>query len=219
MTTELTSAQNRKEREFQRREQEILTAATSLFKKDTWEDVTVSQIAEQAEIGKGTVYKHFSCKEDIYARLALNFHYQLMAVFKSIERNQDTLAFMRDAISESFRFYRKNTVCAKLSSYCKRVDFKQRISPTLRAEYESLDLEFESFFGSLLQTGIDDGTIKSQPITHLMVGLEATFEGALSMMMNDSYTDFSELKEDEFVEVITSFMMNALSAEAEKTTI
>lgn len=212
MTTELSSVQNRKEREFQRREQEILDAATALFEKDAWEDVTVSQIAEQAEIGKGTVYKHFSCKEDIYARVALGFHYQLMEVFRSINRDQDVLLFMRDAISESFRFYRKNTVCAKLSSYCKRVDFKQRISPSLRGEYEALDLEFQEFFGSLLQTGIDDGTIKQRPIMHLMIGLEATFEGAISMIMNDSYTDFSELKEDEFVEVITGFMMNALSA-------
>ncbi|GLQ29895.1 TetR/AcrR family transcriptional regulator [Litoribrevibacter albus] len=216
MTIDTSKVQSRKEREFQRREQEILEAANELFEKDTWEDVTVSQIAEQAGIGKGTVYKHFSCKEDIYARVALSFHYQLMEVFQSIDQEQGVLGFMREAISESFRFYRENNVCAKLSSYCKRIDFKKRISPHLREEYEALDVEFETFFGGLLESGIAEGVIKNQPIMHLMIGLEATFEGAISMMMNDSYTDFSELKEDEFVEVITGFMMNALAASSEK---
>jgi AcrR family transcriptional regulator len=214
MYSQLSAALSRKEREFQRREQDILDAATRLFLEDTWEDVTVSQIAEQAGIGKGTVYKHFNCKEDIYARVALDFHHQLMAVFQGIDQTQSALDFMHEAIAESFRFYRNNTVCAKLSAYCKRIDFKKRISPELRQEFEMLDGEFETFFGALLTTGIKEGIIQDQPITHLMVGLEATFEGAISMMMNDSYTDFSELNEDDFVEVITRFMINALAGPA-----
>ena len=41
--------------------------------------------------------------------------------------------------------------------------------------------------------------------------MEATFEGAISMMTNDSYTDFSELNEDTFVDVVTGFMVSALA--------
>ena len=211
MTEEKTASLSRKEREFQRREEEILKSAVRLFEGEDWEQVTVAQIAQEADIGKGTVYKHFSSKEDIYARVALDFHEQLMGVFEGISKGQGVLAFMREAISESFKFYQRNNVCAKLSSFCKRSDFKRRISEQHCKEYEHMDQRFELFFGEILQAGIDEGVIQDQPIIHLMIGLEATFEGAISMMMNDSYTDFSELDEEQFVEVLTGFMINALA--------
>jgi AcrR family transcriptional regulator len=202
----------RKERDFQRRESEILSAAAKLFAGDHWEQVTVAQIAESAEIGKGTVYKHFSTKEDIYARLALNFHYELMAIFKSLDQEAGVLSFMKEAIYQSFRFYKQHTVCAKLSTFCKRSDFRNRISDGLFNEFVELDEQFEQLFGAVLEAGIREGVIRHQPIKHLMVGLEASFEGALFMLMNESYTDCSELSESEFVEVITNFMINALAA-------
>ena len=58
----------RREREFQRREGEILDAALELFSADDWQSVTIDQIARRAEIGKGTVYLHFASKDEIYAR-------------------------------------------------------------------------------------------------------------------------------------------------------
>ena len=64
---------SRKERAFSLREAEILEAARVLFAIGDWEAVTVADIAQRAEIGKGTVYKHFASKEELYARIALDF--------------------------------------------------------------------------------------------------------------------------------------------------
>ena len=58
-----------KAREFQRREDELLQAALEVSNCDDWQTVTIEQIAQKAEIGKGTVYKHFAAKGDMYARL------------------------------------------------------------------------------------------------------------------------------------------------------
>lgn len=33
-----------------------------------WQTVTIEQIAERAEIGKGTIYKHFKTKDEILYR-------------------------------------------------------------------------------------------------------------------------------------------------------
>ncbi|GAA3922087.1 TetR/AcrR family transcriptional regulator [Litoribacillus peritrichatus] len=202
---------SRKEREFQRREQDILSAAIALFGEEGWENVTVAQIAASAEIGKGTVYKHFASKEDIYARLSLDFHYQLMTIYQQISLELNSLDFMKEAIYQSFRFYRENQICGKLSEFCKRKDFKERISESLSLEYQDLDQKFEAFFGVILEKGIQEGVIDDRPIMHLMIGMEATFEGAISMMTNDSYTDFSELDEETFVDVVTGFMVSALA--------
>ena len=48
--------QERKERVFKGREKEILQAALRLFDGDDWQLVTIERIAQEAEIGKGTVF-------------------------------------------------------------------------------------------------------------------------------------------------------------------
>ena len=61
----------RKERVFRQREQEILDAAAGLFDQMDWRTVTADRIAEDAGIGKGTLYLHFRNKDEIVARLIL----------------------------------------------------------------------------------------------------------------------------------------------------
>ena len=61
----------RKAREFKRREEEILQASYDLFLEKGIENVTIEMIANEAEIGKGTIYKHFKSKHEILAWLFL----------------------------------------------------------------------------------------------------------------------------------------------------
>ena len=44
----------------------ILAAAQSLFLEKNYADVTVTEIAEKAEVTKGALYHHFPSKEDLY---------------------------------------------------------------------------------------------------------------------------------------------------------
>ncbi|MGB0957660.1 MAG: TetR/AcrR family transcriptional regulator [Litorivicinus sp.] len=60
---------DRKKREFQRREQEILKVTESLLSGVDADSVTVERIATEVGIGKGTIYKHFKTKHEIVARL------------------------------------------------------------------------------------------------------------------------------------------------------
>ena len=56
----------RREREKEERRRSILDCARSLFFEHGYENVTISQIATAAELGKGTVYSYFDSKESIY---------------------------------------------------------------------------------------------------------------------------------------------------------
>lgn len=62
----------RKAREFARRENEILETAYHFLVEMEPGQMTMEQIAEKAEIGRGTIYKHFRSKDEIFARLILN---------------------------------------------------------------------------------------------------------------------------------------------------
>lgn len=68
----------RKEREFNRRESEIFQAAFDHFSEQGLDTVTIEMIAESAEIGKGTVYKHFKSKDEIFVALFIKHSEELV---------------------------------------------------------------------------------------------------------------------------------------------
>jgi AcrR family transcriptional regulator len=204
------TAPRRKQQEFIRREREILAAAISLFEGPHWEQVTVEQIARSANIGKGTIYKHFASKEEIYARIALAFDHRLMEVFGSIEQTSDVLATLQELIRVAFKTFIEHPAEARVNLSCKREDFRRRLNDPLREAFSAVETEFQCFVTETLARGMRAGLIPERPIDHLMLGLEATFEGALSMMWNRSirtiHGDFME-DQEAFIGLISEFML------------
>ncbi len=203
-------SQSRKEREFARREQDIINAALTLFDSTSWEDVTVEQIARQAEIGKGTLYKHFPSKEALYAQICLQFHEDLLASFHALDRSQSIPALFRAVIRRSFDVFLSNPVHARVSFYCKRFDFVERIEPEYQVRFEQLENRFDAFLAAVLENGIAEGLIPDRPINQLMAGLEATFDGAMAMVWNREPRDRFQMTDDEFITMISDFMIAGL---------
>lgn len=82
----------RKKREFQRREEEILAVTAALLASDENEQVTVDRIASEVGIGKGTIYKHFKTKHEIVARLiAMKLEKRLALLQPSTDRPIDRI--------------------------------------------------------------------------------------------------------------------------------
>jgi len=72
----------RKIEKFRQREQRILDAALELLLQYGEETVTGEQIANHVDIGKGTIYKHFVSKTEIYTRLLFDYEKQLESSLK-----------------------------------------------------------------------------------------------------------------------------------------
>lgn len=206
---------SRKQVEFAKREREILQAAISLFEGPRWETVTVEQISKKAEIGKGTVYKHFTCKEEIYANIATDFSKRILGAYDVIhfEPGLDEKAVI-DSIQQliriSFDLFLNNPVEAKMSFYCKRADFRERLTDDIRKQFEALDEQFETYIGAILQKGIEMGLFPAMPIEHLMMGLEATFDGAIGMIWNGDINCQSVTDQETYVKIISEFMIAGL---------
>lgn len=201
---------SRKEREFLRREHDIVDAALSLFTNTDWQQVTVEQIAKKAEIGKGTVYKHFACKEAIYAEIAIAFHERLLSALQQIPLSLGVDRVMHGIIKKSFELFLSNPAEARVSHYCKRGDFLGRLDAQLQERFTQLESRFEDYIFKVLDLGINEGIIPRRPHEQLMVGLEATFDGALFMIWNGQFNHQSEMAQNEFVELISEFMLAGL---------
>jgi len=61
----------RKEREKRQRSNDILEAARGLFEKRGFLNTTLQDVAKEAEISVGLIYRYFQSKEDMFAALAL----------------------------------------------------------------------------------------------------------------------------------------------------
>ncbi|MCG8632895.1 MAG: TetR/AcrR family transcriptional regulator [Desulfobacterales bacterium] len=64
--------QERKQREKERRRQEILTAAREVFSVKGFNSATMEEIASKAELSPGTLYLYFKNKEELHTSLSID---------------------------------------------------------------------------------------------------------------------------------------------------
>jgi AcrR family transcriptional regulator len=199
---------NRKQREFARREAEILQAALSLFNEDDWESVTVEQIASRAEVGKGTVYKHFVSKEEIYARLTLAFYNAMLTEFQKIDLEGNPVEILREMNITGLRYYLEKTEYRCVTQYCMRNDFKMRAEGPLKEAFESLDARFMALLKTILTRGQALGLFAKRAPEQQIYCLRATFEGAVQMVWGGLLEETFD--RDEYIAVIADYMVAGL---------
>ena len=104
----------RREREKLTQRQEILSAALNLFSSKGYGNVSMQEIAENAEFAIGTLYKFFRSKEDLYRALVLEqadkFHDGIDNAFASsddeVEQLRNYLQFKGDAFRANIAMIR-----------------------------------------------------------------------------------------------------------------
>ena len=100
---------SRREREKIYKRTEILSAAVPLFAEKGYDNTTIEDIAEKAEIGKGTLYNYFSSKEDIYWGILEEIFTDYLEGLTQIDRNYISfLDFIRQLTRELFGFCVEN---------------------------------------------------------------------------------------------------------------
>lgn len=176
------SVQDRRAREFSRRESEILAAALSLFSRDDWEFVTVEQIAQKAEVGKGTIYKHFESKDEIYARLALDFNRALLDQFRQVDAALPVTARYREMTQLAWEAHLASKELHRVVLFSARPEFRHKIPVAMAVEYEAIERDTQEITRALFQQGMDEGLFPRKPLDRLMVGAQSAFWGAVQLI-------------------------------------
>jgi len=96
----------RKEREKLQRSQDILEAARRVFESKGFLNTTLQDVAKEAEISVGLIYRYFQSKEDMFAALALKgaeqFDLELESVLKKGARKKNSVQKILTSIAKSF---------------------------------------------------------------------------------------------------------------------
>lgn len=106
---------SRREREKLRQRQEVLDVALRLFSEKGYHNVSMHEIAKEAEFAIGTLYKFFRNKEDLYKALIMQlsdrFHGALTEV---IEGDAQEIEKLREYLRVKTELFRNNVAAIRL---------------------------------------------------------------------------------------------------------
>jgi len=153
----LTKA-TRKVKERELRRNDIINAAEMLIFSKGYENVSMNDIANQAEMARGTIYQYFINKDDIYAAIAIRAANILSETFIPIIEKENTgIEKIKTICLLFYDFYKKNT--GYYNAYYNTMMFDYKNSTNLE-ELMKIRRETFNIVVKIINEGIEDGTIR-----------------------------------------------------------
>jgi len=153
--------ERRRERERERRRNEIIDAAEKLFLSKGYDDITMDDVAADADFAKGTLYVYFRSKESLFYAVVLRgvrrMHTMFAAAAKTETIGLDKIYSIGVAYYE---FSKKYSEFFKLISYAESERFSCRDDENAleltKVSQNNLNIMLES-----IRMGQEDGSIES----------------------------------------------------------
>ncbi len=131
----------------------ILQAAQEEFAKKGFHDTAVSEIADKANVGKGTVYRHFGNKETLFGTLLKRGIHRILDQTENIAENSDSASQALEQILEMhFQIFEESKELVEIIVN----EGKHRIG-TMREELLSEDLKHRQQIEDQFIRGINRG--------------------------------------------------------------
>lgn len=170
---------------------DIALACSNLLLEKGIKNLTISEVAKTAGIGKGSVYDYFKNKEDIVFEIIRShieeYHKEFQAQYNENTNTREKVFLLFDFfLSNDSHFQEHHKV------------YKEYLSITLGTKNDTMcefNLECTGFLSSMLKLVIEDGIRKNEIIKEsidLVGGLLATEKGFMII----SWTENKDLKEE-----------------------
>ena len=152
----------RRQREKEQRHNDIVDAAERIFFSLGMENATMDDVAEEAELSKGTLYIYFKSKEDLYLAITKRGLDILTTMFEKASAKAPIGIEKIYAIGQAYRdFSKKHTDYFQAMAYFDlRVKEISDESPNAKASIEQGE-KVLTICAEAIRCGIEDGTIRS----------------------------------------------------------
>lgn len=183
---------SQKAKEFRQREEEVLQAAQELFLEMGEDRVTVEMIAEKVGIGKGTIYKHFETKDEIYLLLMIRYEEELAQMFRRIESSPGE----REQLAKEFFLFRiKDPKRYMLFDRLEQKLVAARAVPELLEKLHRTRASNAAVLTKIIQGRIDEGVLEDVPPYFHVCAAWALAHGAVALMQSEFYNQVIEDKD------------------------
>lgn len=206
---------NRKEREKLNRRNEILNAARKVFATKEYDSATVDNIAEVAEISKGTIYLYFKSKAELFISTFesgieefINSTVNLLSEYKD-----DPARGICELIKFQLNYCQKNAdILRMLSSERAHFEFHSKAFRNLKFKKRIMSMmsQYINEVANYIQNGINTGIFKQVDSKDAALALFSIIHGIYANWSLEY--DNSDLSEKANT-IITIFMDGLKSAE------
>lgn len=153
--------QERKEREKEQRREEILNAAQQVFFEKGLQNSTMDEIAELAELSKGTLYLYYGSKEDLYLAVMLRgfdiLHEQIAEVEKQTPQPAEAMWLMGKAY---YDFFEKHRNFFRMFHFLQYPGLHKQVSPEMMESCNGQTQKTWKLMIDVFRRGIEEGTFR-----------------------------------------------------------
>jgi AcrR family transcriptional regulator len=153
MTMVINPAESRRERKKAAVRARIVAAGIELFSRHGISDVTVDQIAEAVDIGKGTIYNYFQTKEDIVVAFMVDLERRVQAKLRRFTVSKAPVdSILTDFIRLQFKLKARHQAFVRVFLGQMFIHTEQFV-PYMAEIQKAIDPPLEKLFSGLRQRG------------------------------------------------------------------
>ncbi len=151
--------QERKQREKERRRQQIMVAAKRVFVKKGYGRATMESIAKEAELSAGTLYLYFRNKSELWATLSVRVLQYLLIRLDHLHSQKDLdhkgkISQLKAVLLDAYEF---DPMIFKSLFNLQTSDTLKELSPELIREIKVLGQQTIKKIAAIFQQGINHG--------------------------------------------------------------
>jgi len=191
--------EERKKREQKRRKNNIIAAAEKVINRTGFQQATMDEIAEEAELSKGTLYLYFSHKTALYFAINKKGLEKLHTHFVEImEEDKQGIELVRNLGDTFVSFITQNPEYTKAMVYYESlIEEDQAEENKLAQECEEIGRQLLMYLTRAIQIGMQDGSVANQmEPKFLAVQFWASMRGMMQLYQVRSQNHFQKLLQD-----------------------
>jgi len=148
----------RKAREKRYRTRQILDAAYEVFHEVGYSSATIDQIAERAELAKGTIYLYFKSKEELYFSLLVNgLDILIDLLSRMAEKRPPPDQLLRQTAKTLFQFYTDYTDYFRIFMMMRQEEMQAKLPPELSEQINTRATEILTLLSREMDVLVDGG--------------------------------------------------------------
>jgi AcrR family transcriptional regulator len=185
MTTQL----GLRERKKQRTRQLLSETARRLFSERGFEQVSIAEIAREAEVSEQTVFNYFPSKEDLVYSGLETFEGQLLAAIRDRPPGQTVIAAFGEFILEPRGLFaaEDDAAARELIAVTQMI----AASPALLAREQQIFARYTDTLAQLIaeETGARAGDLRPHAVANALIGVHRALIGYLREQLEAGATD------------------------------
>ena len=181
--------EERKEREKEHRKEEILNAAQKVFFDKGLPTATMDEIAEAAELSKGTLYLYYKSKEDLYLGVMMRGMQTLYTEYERLAASPDSPLRKIIKLSELYiAFFTTNRNFFRMFHFLQMPQFHKQVSKEMQQYCGVETRRLWDLVIGIMKQGMEAGILRSD-LDPTEIGIILWSSSSALMMRGDTEGD------------------------------